>query len=258
MSQHEFFRQIFSQSRLAEFASKEGLERQTGNPVRIWPLAILKELVDNSLDACEGAGIAPEIAITITDEGITIEDNGPGMEPKTVKRILDFDRRTSSNAVYVAPTRGQQGNALQTLLAMPFAASGKPASTTIASRGVEHTITFDIDPITREPVITHEREDSPVESGTRIFVPWTEPIAYGAIHRQVASYQWFNPHMTVHFKWTRLSGYGDEDEAAEDGDLMAGVLDDMIGSLLKGGACNESFEASDPIGANGCRAILRP
>lgn len=224
MNEHHFSRQVFSQSRLAEFADREGLERQTGHPAYVWPLAILKELVDNSLDACEGAGIAPVIKVTVTDLGITVEDNGPGIAVGTIEHILDFDRRTSSNAVYAAPTRGQQGNAFQTLLAMPFAATGKPASTVITSQGIEHTITFDIDPITREPVITHRRKCSSVRKGARIFIPWTRSINYGSFYTRVAHYQWFNPHLTVSLEWERTD-------------------DDRVASLFLSGG---SFAASDP------------
>jgi DNA topoisomerase VI subunit B len=38
------------------------------------PLVILKELVDNALDACEEAGTAPVIEIIVSDAGIVISD----------------------------------------------------------------------------------------------------------------------------------------------------------------------------------------
>ncbi len=216
MNEHQFSRRIFSQSRLAEFADHEGLERQTGHPAHVWPLAILKELMDNALDACEGAGIPPVIKLTVSDFGITIEDNGPGIAPETVERILDFERRTSSNAVYVAPTRGQQGNALQTILAMPFAATGKPASTVIASEGVEHTITFAIDPITREPAITPIKKRSSVHAGARIFIPWTAPIWFEGFRDRACLYLWFNPHLSLGLKWNRAGYQGHEFFKASD------------------------------------------
>jgi hypothetical protein len=42
----------------------------------------------------------------------------------------------------MAPTRGAQGNALQTILAMPFASSEDKTLTTIESRGIKHSISF--------------------------------------------------------------------------------------------------------------------
>ena len=128
---------------------------------------VLKELVDNALDACEAAGIAPVIDIVVDEDRISVSDNGSGIAPETVERILDYAYKTSSNAAYVSPTRGQQGNALQTLLAMNYALTGKPGITTIESRGVQHTISFDIDPISREPRLVNQRVD----------VSWLRPAA---------------------------------------------------------------------------------
>jgi DNA topoisomerase VI subunit B len=53
-------RHIFKTSRLAEFCSQKELINQTGHNIPDWPLVILKELLDNALDASEEAGIAPE------------------------------------------------------------------------------------------------------------------------------------------------------------------------------------------------------
>jgi DNA topoisomerase VI subunit B len=84
-------RETFKTSRLAEFCSQKELVNQTGHVVADWPLVILKELSDNILDACEEAGIAPGIDITISPAGsITVADNGPGIAASTVADILDY------------------------------------------------------------------------------------------------------------------------------------------------------------------------
>ena len=85
-----------------------------------WPLVVLKEVMDNALDACEEAEIAPVISIAVTPGLITIRDNGGGMETDTIKSILDYSIRVSSREAYVSPTRGAQGNALKTILAMGY------------------------------------------------------------------------------------------------------------------------------------------
>jgi hypothetical protein len=77
-------RTTFRTSRLLEFCSCKELVAQTGHEPDAWPLVVLKELMDNSLDACEEAGIAPEIGIEVEPRGITVLDNGPGMPPETV------------------------------------------------------------------------------------------------------------------------------------------------------------------------------
>ncbi len=66
-------------SRLLDFCSRKELIAQTGHQPDAWPLVVLKELVDNSLDACEEAEVAPEITIRVDVAGITVIDNGPGI-----------------------------------------------------------------------------------------------------------------------------------------------------------------------------------
>ena len=163
-------RTTFRTSRLAEFCSEKELVNQTGHEVEQWPLVVLKELIDNSLDACEEAGIPPVISVSVADGEIVIADNGPGIPPETVEGILDYTARVSSREAYVSPTRGAQGNALKTILAMAFALDGAGSETAIEAHGVAHRVTFSIDRIRREPKITHIREASPVRIGTRIIV----------------------------------------------------------------------------------------
>jgi DNA topoisomerase VI subunit B len=63
-------RHVFKTSRLAEFCSARELTNQTGHAVEDWPLVVLKELVDNALDAAEEAGVAPVIEIAVSKDGI--------------------------------------------------------------------------------------------------------------------------------------------------------------------------------------------
>jgi DNA topoisomerase VI subunit B len=140
--------------------------RQTGHPVEDWPLVIVKELADNALDTAEGAGIAPEIEIVVTADAIMVSDRGPGIAPATVESLIDYSVRTSSRAAYVSPTRGAQGNALQTILAMPFVlAQGQQGEVLIESQGIAHTVRFAVDPVRQTPIIDHDAEQSAVKNG---------------------------------------------------------------------------------------------
>src|SRR5260370_4926234 len=117
------------------------------------PLVMLKELVDNALDATEEAGIAPAISITVGNGKVIVTDNGPGIPAETVAAVLDYSVRVSSREAYVSPTRGAQGNALKTILAMGFALTGTEAETVIESRGARHRIAFAADQVRQEPKI---------------------------------------------------------------------------------------------------------
>ena len=168
-------RVAFKVSRLAEFCSAMELTKQIGHDFDDWPLVILKELVDNALDAAEEAGIAPEIAIRASTSAgeIVISDNGPGLPFDTIKGVLDYTVRVSSREAYVSPSRGQQGNALKTILAMAYALDGERGETLIETRGQAYRIVFQTDRVRREPRIDPpEIEPSNVQIGTRITVRW--------------------------------------------------------------------------------------
>jgi DNA topoisomerase-6 subunit B len=164
----------FTTSRLLEFCSSGELTKLVGFDPEYWPVVAVKELIDNSLDACEDGGIRPEIniAISTTKGVISVEDKGPGIAPETVAHLLDYSKKTSSREAYVGPSRGQQGNALQALLAMPFALDGERGESTIICRGITHHIVFGIDQVRREPRFEHEQKRSLVQNGTRITLHW--------------------------------------------------------------------------------------
>ena len=202
-----FRRSTFVTSRLADFADPKRLATQIGHQPDEWPEVIVKELVDNALDACEGAGRAPKIGIVVTDHSIAGSDNGKGIPAKDVKQIANYATRTSSNAAYVSPTRGQQGNALQTLIAMGHAMSGEPGITLIECLGVRHRITFSVDPISREPRVTHQHEEIDKADGTKItiFLP-VSPQAKIDMQCAAVDFGWFNPHLSLSFSKADTDG----------------------------------------------------
>jgi DNA topoisomerase VI subunit B len=200
-------REIFTTSRLSEFTSVKELTTATGHGRDEWPLVVLKELVDNGIDAAEKAGVPAVIAITVAGNAITVTDNAAGIDADTVGKIVDFSTRTSGNEAYVSPTRGQQGNALQTILAMPFALDGGRGESVIESRGVKHSVIFEVDAIRRTPKVSLETARSAVKTGTKITIQW--PVC-ASIQLQetkprfvqiVEDYATFNPHMSITLKW---------------------------------------------------------
>jgi hypothetical protein len=206
-------RVAFKVSRLMEFCTLKELQNQTGHYHAEWPLVVLKELMDNALDACEEAEVAPVISITVGPESITIEDNAGGIDADTIESILDYAIRVSSREAYVSPTRGAQGNALKTILAMGYVLDRECEKNTeavgvtiIGTRGTSHRIEFGVDHVNNQPKISHTTTPSPIAGGTRITVEW--PAGGGLLERAelafkalAESYAWFNPHLTLRGTW---------------------------------------------------------
>ncbi len=163
----------FKVSRLMEFCTYRELVNQTGHDDSEWPLVVLKELVDNALDAAEEIEIAPVISIAVDGGSIVISDNGPGIPADTIKGVLDYAIRVSSREAYVSPTRGAQGNALKTILPMAYVLNeslGESAcgESIIEAHGTAHHIRFSVNHIRQEPQIQHTTKPSRVVNGTRI------------------------------------------------------------------------------------------
>ena len=168
-------RTAFSTSRLLDFVSEKELTLQCGYGSRDWPLVAVKELLDNALDACEEQGIAPEITVTVDESSITVADNGTGIPPGVVDRLLDFSIRVSSREAYVAPDRGAQGNALKTIVAMPFVLDGGEGRVDIAGEGVLNEITFCVDRIAQRPAADISRSE---KEGSFVRVHWPARASY--------------------------------------------------------------------------------
>jgi len=205
-------RQVFELSRELEFFTEKELTMQIGHPKEFWYITLLKELIDNSLDACEVSDIQPNITIEQTNEYFSVTDNGLGISPRTIKKSLDFLTRVSDKQFYVSPTRGQMGNALKTVWAAPYVALGR-SKVKIESRGKQHIITTSLDKILQKPQIEHDcLSDANVKNGTSVTVYWSDlasskdeetSVFYKApltAEELISYYSIFNPHATFHFK----------------------------------------------------------
>jgi len=200
-------RLTFSTPRSADFCSESELTRQTGHGPKEWPLVIGKELVDNAIDACEDTETPPCIEICVDQEGIRVTDKGPGMSPEAVEKLTDFTQSTSSRRNYIAPTRGAQGNGLQTILAMPFVLSNEPGTVEITSRNVCNELTFTIDSLTQVPQVNHRRGAANGKTGTTLKIRWPNSactILQDSRPRflQLADdFTFLNPHLSLAVDW---------------------------------------------------------
>ena len=215
-TKHKLVRVTFTVSRLMEFCSKKELVNQTGHSVWEWPLVLLKELFDNALDACEEAEVAPVIEVVVGPGFITITDNAEGFAAETIAAILDYTIRVSSREAYVSPTRGAQGNALKTILAMAYVLDRErdgddvnadaAGVTIIESRGIRHRIEFRVDHISNEPKIVHTTTPCDRTVGTAITIEWpSSEVLLQYVEHQfkhlTQSYVFFNPHLTLRGGW---------------------------------------------------------
>jgi hypothetical protein len=196
-------RQTFTTSRELEYFERDTLQTQTGQEPEDFAAAVIKELMDNALDAAETAGVVPRIVLDadVNDENnwiITVSDNGDGMSPEVVGRILDFTVRVSDKRPYASPTRGQQGNGLKTVIGIPYALGGREPIL-IETRGVRYRITPDIDAAGK---LSIERGEEPVRK--RLTRPGTTiTVALPADEQELDPEHWrrgfalVNPHVSI-------------------------------------------------------------
>jgi len=70
---------------------------------------------------------------------LSVSDNGPGIPAEVVRKVLDYNIRVSDKAAYRSPTRGAQGNALKTVIGIPYAL-GSREPLVVEAQGVSHRI----------------------------------------------------------------------------------------------------------------------
>src|SRR5690606_34800363 len=142
-------------------------------------LTTIKEAVDNALDACEEAGILPDILVKIDhlpEVGenryrVTIEDNGPGIVRKQVENI--FGRLLYGSKFHrLKMSRGQQGIGISAAGMYGLMTTGRPMEiVTRPKKGKPaHHIVLAMDTTKNRPEVTkdEETEDFPDHTGTRV------------------------------------------------------------------------------------------
>ncbi|MCD6477815.1 MAG: DNA topoisomerase VI subunit B [Candidatus Aenigmarchaeota archaeon] len=154
---------------VAEFFEKNRHLLGFDNPSKAL-LTVVKEAVDNSLDACEEANILPEIEVEIKEleenrYKITVEDNGPGILRDQIPRI--FAKLLYGSKFHrLRQSRGQQGIGISASVLYAQLTTGHPAI--IYSKpnknGKVHVFHLKIDILKNEPEIL--KEDL-IESGIK-------------------------------------------------------------------------------------------
>ena len=158
---------------IAEFFEKNKHILGYTNPARAL-ITVVKEAVDNSLDACEDAGILPDIFVRISNTGdnfrVVVEDNGPGIKKELVPRA--FGKLLYGSRFHeIRQSRGQQGIGISAAVLYAQLTTGKPTVVTTKQIGAEkaYRVVLYIDTKRNEPIIESEgEEDWYMPHGTRV------------------------------------------------------------------------------------------
>ena len=126
------------------------IDELTGQPVDAFGHVVVKELLDNALDAAESAGRGTDHRHHHPHRRITGSHSSPSPTTAAVSRrprvddVCDFTVLVSDKARYRGPARGAQGNALKTLLGIPYAL-GITKPVVIKSAGIHHELLVSIE-----------------------------------------------------------------------------------------------------------------
>jgi DNA topoisomerase-6 subunit B len=156
-------------------------------------LTAVKEAVDNSLDACEEAGILPDILVEIGELAenryrLVVGDSGPGIVKAQVPRI--FGKLLYGSKFHVLKqSRGQQGIGISAAVMYSQLTTGKPVKviSRTGPRQQAHAYELQIDTKKNNPVILSDSTaDWERPHGIRIEMEIL--AAYKRGHRSVDAY----------------------------------------------------------------------
>ncbi|QDV75630.1 DNA topoisomerase VI subunit B [Botrimarina mediterranea] len=212
---------------VSEFFSKNRHLLGFDNPRKAL-LTTVKEAVDNSLDACEEAGILPEIWVHIepTSAGkykVGVQDNGPGILKKQIPLI--FGKLLYGSKFHrLRQSRGQQGIGISAAGMYGVQTTGKPVKivSKISKGKPAHYYEIQIDTKKNEPRILNgkgEGEDIPTgdkgiayiekhgiewvpqDHGTRVTIELEAKYVRGrgSVDEYLEQTAIANPHITLHY-----------------------------------------------------------
>jgi DNA topoisomerase VI subunit B len=192
-------------------------------------LTTVKEAVDNSLDACEEAGILPDITVVIEDlqpdraasakssrYRVTVVDNGPGIVRKQVEHI--FGRLLYGSKFHrLKMSRGQQGIGISAAGMYGLITTGRPMTiqTRPASNKPAHHIELAMNTKTnRAEVTTDEETDEFPQRKLQGLTPGTRELTEAGQFLSPAEYR-TGTSVTIELEGRYQKGRGSVDEFLE-------------------------------------------
>ncbi|MCB0219827.1 MAG: DNA topoisomerase VI subunit B [Chrysiogenetes bacterium] len=159
---------------VSEFFTKNRHLLGFDNPTKAL-LTTIKEAVDNSLDACEEAGILPDLHVEIRSTGenryrVKVRDNGPGIVKAQIPKI--FGKLLYGSKFHrLKQSRGQQGIGISAAGMYGHLTTGKPITAISRTAKGKPAHAFDIRINTRsnEPEILRDEEvEFDLDHGTQV------------------------------------------------------------------------------------------
>lgn len=169
----------------------------------------VKEAVDNALDACEEAGILPEIWVEVSDEGggvckVAVQDNGPGIVEQQIARI--FGKLLYGSKFHkLSQSRGQQGMGISAAGMYAQLTTGKPLHiiSRVQNEDSAAEMFVSIDTAKNRPEIHKKKHiHSDFDHGTRVESELEGHFQKGrhSIETYLKLTAIANPHVTLHFR----------------------------------------------------------
>ncbi|HLC76680.1 MAG TPA: DNA topoisomerase VI subunit B [archaeon] len=161
---------------VSEFFEKNKHLLGFDNPTKSLLMAV-KEAVDNSLDACEEAGLVPDITVKIKNVKedvylVSVSDNGPGIVKEQIPRV--FGKLLYGSKFHrLKQSRGQQGIGISSVTLYSQLTTGVPTKvwSKVESKKKTHYFELHLNTAKNEPDIVKEEDiDKEVvgEHGVRI------------------------------------------------------------------------------------------
>ena len=171
-------------------------------------LTTVKEAVDNSLDACEEAGLLPELWITIDQLAedrfrVTVRDNGPGIVKAQIANI--FGRLLYGSKFHrLKMARGQQGIGISAAGMYGLLTTGKSVHITSRTGPGKraHHMQIQMDTAkNKADVIVDEEVDVEWERGTEVVIELVATYAKGrqSVDEYVEQTAIANPHALIRY-----------------------------------------------------------